>query len=32
MGVGQVFEADLKTKRHVSHWILQGVAMMLNID
>ena len=22
MGVGQVFEADLKTKRHISHWVL----------
>jgi len=32
MGVGLVFEADLKTKRHVSHWVLQGVAMMLNTD
>ena len=32
MGVGLVFEADLKTRHHVSHWILQGVAMVLNID
>merc|ERR1712193_484247 len=27
MGVGLVFEADLKTRQQVSHWILQGVAM-----
>ena len=32
MGVGQVFEADLKTDKHVSHWVLQGVALVLNID
>lgn len=32
MGVGMVFEADLKTKQHQSHWILQGVAMVLNTD
>lgn len=32
MGVGLVCEADLKTDQHISHWILQGVAMMLNID
>jgi len=32
MGKGLVFEADLKTNKHISHWILQGVAMMLNID
>jgi dynein heavy chain, axonemal len=32
MGVGLVCEADLKTDQHVSHWILQGVALMLNID
>jgi dynein heavy chain len=32
MGVGQVFEADLKTKQHPSHWILQGVALVLNTD
>jgi len=32
MGVGLVFEADLKTKHHISHWILQGVAMVLNTD
>lgn len=31
MGVGLVMEADLKTDQHISHWILQGVAMMLNI-
>jgi dynein heavy chain len=32
MGVGLVCEADLKTKKHPSHWILQGVALMLNTD
>jgi len=32
MGVGLVFEADLRTKHHISHWILQGVAMVLNTD
>jgi len=32
MGVGLVFEADLHTKEHPSHWILQGVALTLNID
>jgi dynein heavy chain len=32
MGVGQVFVADLKTAEHPSHWILQGVALVLNVD
>ena len=32
MGVGLVFEADLTTKEHQSHWILQGVSLVLNID
>lgn len=32
MGVGGVFEADIKTDRHTSHWILQGVALVLNTD
>ncbi len=32
MGVGMVFEADLRTTEHVSHWVLQGVALCLNID
>jgi len=32
MGVGLVLEADIKSNKHESHWILQGVAMMLNID
>lgn len=32
MGVGLVFEADLNTKEHPSHWVLQGVALLLNID
>lgn len=31
-GKGLVFEADLKTNEHGSHWILQGVALSLNID
>lgn len=32
MGVGLVFEADLATSEHTSHWVLQGVALCLNID
>ncbi|XP_006149290.1 dynein heavy chain 10, axonemal [Tupaia chinensis] len=32
MGVGLVFEADLFTTRHVSHWVLQGVCLTLNSD
>lgn len=32
MGVGLVFEADLATDVHPSHWVLQGVALVLNID
>lgn len=32
MGVGLVFEADLATLEHSSHWVLQGVALTLNID
>ena len=32
MGVGMVFEADLHTKEHPSHWVLQGVALTLNRD
>lgn len=32
MGVGLVFEADLNTDLHPSHWILQGVALVLNTD
>uniref|UniRef100_A0A061RTL5 Dynein heavy chain 1, cytosolic n=1 Tax=Tetraselmis sp. GSL018 TaxID=582737 RepID=A0A061RTL5_9CHLO len=32
MGVGLVFEADLATAEHPSHWVLQGVALCLNID
>jgi len=31
-GKGLVFDADLKTDEHTSHWILQGVALSLNID
>lgn len=31
-GVGHVFDADLNTKEHSSHWILQGVCMVLNTD
>jgi hypothetical protein len=27
-----VFVADLKTTEHPSHWILQGVALVLNVD
>ncbi len=32
MGVGLVFEADLASHEHDSHWILQGVALSLNTD
>lgn len=32
MGVGLVFEADLASEMHASHWVLQGVALVLNID
>jgi len=32
MGVGLVFEADVKTRQHPSHWVLQGVALVLNTD
>lgn len=32
MGRGEVFSADLKTDKHVSHWILQGVSLCLNTD
>ena len=32
MGVGLVFEADLYTSEHQSHWVLQGVALCLNTD
>jgi dynein heavy chain len=32
MGVGLVFDADIKTREHISHWVLQGVCLVLNID
>lgn len=32
MGVGLVFEADLQSFDHDSHWILQGVCLVLNIE
>ena len=32
MGVGLVVEADLRTDEHPSHWVLQGVALTLNVD
>ncbi|XP_030875567.1 dynein heavy chain 10, axonemal [Leptonychotes weddellii] len=32
MGVGLVFEADLFTSKHISHWVLQGVCLTLNSD
>lgn len=32
MGVGLVFEADLFSYEHASHWVLQGVALCLNTD
>ena len=28
----QVFEADLDTREHASHWTLQGAALVLNSD
>lgn len=31
-GVGWVFDADLSTSDHISHWVLQGVALILNTD
>lgn len=30
MGTGLVFEADLSTHEHESHWVLQGVCLTLN--
>ena len=32
MGVGLVFEADLTSTQHSSHWILQGACVVLNKD
>lgn len=32
MGNGFVFEANLYTKKHLSHWILHGVCLLLNTD
>ncbi|KYN03638.1 Dynein heavy chain 10, axonemal, partial [Cyphomyrmex costatus] len=32
LGVGLVFEANLVTAEHISHWILQGVCLVLNTD
>ena len=32
MGVGLVFDADIKTREHISHWVLQGVCCVLNTD
>ncbi|XP_074463065.1 dynein axonemal heavy chain 10 [Larus michahellis] len=32
MGLGLVFEADLYTTKHISHWVLQGVCLTLNPD
>ncbi|KNE56972.1 hypothetical protein AMAG_17984 [Allomyces macrogynus ATCC 38327] len=29
-GVGWVFDADLATKNHPSHWVLQGVCLVMN--
>ncbi|XP_019715984.1 dynein heavy chain 10, axonemal-like [Hippocampus comes] len=31
-GVGLVFEANLFTNEHLSHWVLQGVCLALNTD
>ncbi len=32
MGIGLVFEANLYTKKDLSHWILNGVCLLLNTD
>ena len=32
MGEGLVFEADLRSDKHISHWVLQGVCIVLNTD
>lgn len=32
MGQGLVFEADLGTSEHISHWVLQGVCLVMNTD
>jgi dynein heavy chain len=32
MGNGLVFEASLYTKKDFSHWILNGVCLLLNTD
>nr|XP_034835442.1 dynein heavy chain 10, axonemal [Maniola hyperantus] len=32
MGVGLVFESDLWTAEHISHWVLQGVCLVMNTD
>ena len=32
VAVGQVFVTDLKTPERPSHWIIQGVALVLNVD
>lgn len=32
MGVGYVFDANLRTEKDPSHWVLQGIGMCLNID
>ncbi|UJR10037.1 hypothetical protein I4U23_014260 [Adineta vaga] len=32
MGIGLVFEANLHTKKDPSHWILNGVCLLLNTD
>ncbi|RLU20605.1 hypothetical protein DMN91_007218 [Ooceraea biroi] len=32
LGAGLVFEAYLTTPEHISHWVLQGVCLVLNTD
>lgn len=32
MGKGLVFVADIKTDKHISHWVLQGASLCLNTD
>ncbi|KAI9223372.1 dynein heavy chain and region D6 of dynein motor-domain-containing protein [Blastocladiella britannica] len=31
-GVGWVFDADLATKEHASHWVLQGACLVMNTN
>lgn len=31
-GVGLIFDADLRTTDHISHWVLQGISIVMNTD